>query len=560
MRFVDFEIRAWQADSEHVQLLVHRSPAGSIRRPITVPFRLADFRGPADIFEGGVWWSAEHTVITQMAKMGRQLGGVVLPPPIHLLLTNSIARLGDDDGLRIRLCLDPNLAALNWEFLRRPESDDASPLEGFLALDPRISIAREPALGARNTPPSAPPQRIVFAGCRWDDDWDRWDVQDEYATVAAEVRRGTGMFALEPFLSSAGAGIEEALAPTATVFHYSGHTGAAKGRAYLTKHAFSEKPRGMPQVVHDSLAGEGLYCDPLYVSSLGSLLRRAGVQVGVFSACYSTRWAFVEPLIEAGLPVLIGAPDVVSNKGSVLFSQKLYGALAVGLSLDEAVSAARVHVLNHTGDRCYDWGAFAVYMNTASAVLVANSGDSRVVHAQRETILQDRQQALERAAAVAHPPAEVPLAAERSGVFVSYAHENRPWLQRLQVHLRPYVREGSLNLWDDTRIKTGARWRDEIRKALGSARVAVLLVTPEFLGSDFIAADELPPLLKEAERDGVTIVAVACSSSSYQQSPLAEFQWANDPETPLDGLSQAEQNRALVSVCKKIFDAWSAAP
>jgi hypothetical protein len=54
MRFVDFEIRAWQADSEHVQVLVHRSPAGSIRRPIIVPFRLADFRGPTAHF-GSVW-------------------------------------------------------------------------------------------------------------------------------------------------------------------------------------------------------------------------------------------------------------------------------------------------------------------------------------------------------------------------------------------------------------------------------------------------------------------------------------------------------------------------
>lgn len=149
---------------------------------------------------------------------------------------------------------------------------------------------------------------------------------------------------------------------------------------------------------------------------------------------------------------------------------------------------------------------------------------------------------------------EVGKLAERvpQKVFVSYSHHDTEWLKKLQVYLSPVVNDGVIDLWDDQKIIIGERWRDEIQKAIESASVAIMLVGPYFLASEFIRDYELPRLLEKASTGGTTIVSLIVDYCAFNGSGLSEFQSVNSPNQPLIAMSPAEQSKTLNELATKV--------
>jgi hypothetical protein len=158
------------------------------------------------------------------------------------------------------------------------------------------------------------------------------------------------------------------------------------------------------------------------------------------------------------------------------------------------------------------------------------------------------------------PPVSTPMPQPiRDQIFVSYSHKDKKWLDRLETHLKPRIRNGKLDVWNDKRIQAGDEWREEIDQALERTKVAVLLVSPDFLASDFIAKNELPPLLEAAKQGGVKILWAPVKTAAFQEANLGQYQAVLDPTKPLSKRHNAYVDDAMEEICNTIHQAFTAA-
>ena len=137
-------------------------------------------------------------------------------------------------------------------------------------------------------------------------------------------------------------------------------------------------------------------------------------------------------------------------------------------------------------------------------------------------------------------------------VFISYSHKDGEWLERLKPFLQPLVREEEIEIWSDTDLKPSSLWHADIQRALNEADAAILLISQDFLASEYITSNELPQLLNAASQRGLRIFPVFVSSCYLKNSPLLRFQGVNSPTLPLDKVDKAKQNEVFVNLAKSI--------
>ena len=171
-------------------------------------------------------------------------------------------------------------------------------------------------------------------------------------------------------------------------------------------------------------------------------------------------------------------------------------------------------------------------------------------------------------------------------IFVSYAsYDNRSenpeekWLDRLIQFLKPLNLDNSISIWADTELRIGENWRSEIKRAIDKAKVAILLVSPAFLASEFIRTKELPQILQnsnppnlagnynEDTSEGLLILPILLrpclinyvqfemlNVSDALYAKLSDFQYVPKGNA-MNGLSQYEQDKQFEIIALRIIDA-----
>jgi WD40 repeat protein len=137
-------------------------------------------------------------------------------------------------------------------------------------------------------------------------------------------------------------------------------------------------------------------------------------------------------------------------------------------------------------------------------------------------------------------------------IFFCYAREDEALLNKLKAHLRPLQRQSLIDVWYDRDISAGTEWEQEISKHLDAAKIILLLVSPDFMNSDYCSSIEMKRAVERHERKEARVIPVILDHVYWQVDPLNKLQALPTDAKPVMSAGWHSLNEALFNVVEGI--------
>lgn len=108
--------------------------------------------------------------------------------------------------------------------------------------------------------------------------------------------------------------------------------------------------------------------------------------------------------------------------------------------------------------------------------------------------------------------------------FISYSHKDEAYRQELEISLSQLKREGLIDTWSDRKILPGSNWKNEISENLETSDVILLLVSPDFIASDYCYEIELQRAILKHDAHESILIPIILRHSAWANSPIGNFQ------------------------------------
>jgi hypothetical protein len=130
-------------------------------------------------------------------------------------------------------------------------------------------------------------------------------------------------------------------------------------------------------------------------------------------------------------------------------------------------------------------------------------------------------------------------------LFISYSHRDEELRQQLDKHLAALKRQKVIEAWHDRKIEAGMEWAREIDNNLNKADIILLLISPDFIFSNYCSEIEMEQAIKRHEAGEAIIVPIILEPCDWTWLPFSKYQafpknakpvttWTNINEAFLD--------------------------
>ena len=109
-------------------------------------------------------------------------------------------------------------------------------------------------------------------------------------------------------------------------------------------------------------------------------------------------------------------------------------------------------------------------------------------------------------------------------VFYSYCHKDEALRRELEVHLKILERTGVIDSWHDRKIMAGEEWEDEIDEHLEAADIILLLVSADFIASNYCWDVEMVRAMERHEAGEARVIPVVVRDVNWRKAPFARLQ------------------------------------
>ena len=136
-------------------------------------------------------------------------------------------------------------------------------------------------------------------------------------------------------------------------------------------------------------------------------------------------------------------------------------------------------------------------------------------------------------------------------IFCCYSHQDQPLLQRLKSHLKLLERQGLITIWSDVDIDAGVEWEREIHTHLNSSQIVLLLVSADFMASDYCYSTEMQRAMQRHEQKEARVIPILLCPTYWKGAPFEKLQFLPTKAKPVTDRSWSE-DEALSDVAEQI--------
>jgi hypothetical protein len=127
-------------------------------------------------------------------------------------------------------------------------------------------------------------------------------------------------------------------------------------------------------------------------------------------------------------------------------------------------------------------------------------------------------------------------------VFISYSHKDEVFRKELHGHLAALRGEGRVSEWHDHLIEGGQEWDGAIKRQMEKADIILLLLSADFIDSDYVRDNEIPAAIARHERGEAVVIPVFLRRFDYSRdAPYAKLQGYPEGARPVDEWEKRDQ-------------------